>query len=303
MKSLLICPSERPSVRLLSETMPLATVPMLGESLLEYWLSWSALSGVKQVLISAHDRPDEVRSVVGDGARWGLAVKVIAESRELTPAEALLKYGTELGQGLPRNAIALLDHFPPLSQPAAPNATAGKEASLPGSLFSSYADWFAAMLAWAPRALTPDRVGVHELRPGVWVGLHCRISRGAKLQAPCWLGKNVRVGAGATIGPEAIVEDGAVIETAATIQQSYVGQETLVGEFTQIAHSVAWGERLIDTRAGSVARVADPFVLCSLRRPARQRAPDWLGRLSDLYLRNKEEAHELWKQLVMNKEG
>jgi hypothetical protein len=40
-----------------------------------------------------------------------------------------------------------------------------------------------------------------------------------------------------------------------------------------------------------------------LRRPARQRAPDWLGRLSDLYLRNKEEAHELWKQLVMNKEG
>src|SRR6266403_2085093 len=47
--------------------------------------------GALQVLVLATDRVDQVRARIGDGARWGLRVAVITETRELTPAEARSK--------------------------------------------------------------------------------------------------------------------------------------------------------------------------------------------------------------------
>ena len=63
MKALLICPSERPAVRLLAPNAPLSNVPLLGQSLLEYWLSHLACSGLTQALILAGDRPEKVRAL------------------------------------------------------------------------------------------------------------------------------------------------------------------------------------------------------------------------------------------------
>lgn len=288
MKALLICPSPRPAVPLLSESAPLATAPLLGQSLLEYWLSWLACSGVKQVLILAHDRHEQVCALAGDGARWGLEVQVHAESRELAPAQALLKYAPELDPVPSKSRIALLDHLPGL--PDKP-------------LFTGYNDWFAALLAWMPHALTPDRVGVRQLRPGVWVGAHSRISPQAQLRAPCWVGNRVLVGARAVIGPHAMVEDGALIEPWAEVLYSHVGPHTLVGKLTHVANSLAWGNRLLNWRSGSLATVLDPFLLCALHQPHPLRSEGWLTRLSGLYTRNKEEVSLLWRHLLAHKGG
>jgi NDP-sugar pyrophosphorylase family protein len=92
MRALLICPAERSAVALLPGQMPLACMPLLGQSLLEYWLSDLASRGLSQVVILAHDRPELAVELVANGERWGLVVSVINESRELTIAEALLKY-------------------------------------------------------------------------------------------------------------------------------------------------------------------------------------------------------------------
>ena len=86
-KALLICPSDRPAVTELSRVAPLAAAPLLGESLLEYWLTHLALSGTKEVHILADDRVDEVRKIVGTGARWGLKAEISTEVRELTAAQ------------------------------------------------------------------------------------------------------------------------------------------------------------------------------------------------------------------------
>src|SRR5204863_6314722 len=150
MKRLLICPSGRTDVSILAESAPLSNVPLLGQSLLEYWLSYMSSSGVKEVSILADDRPEKVRALVGTGARWGLMLNVIEESRELTAAQCLLKYGKELDPATPQDGITVLDHFPGAPQ-------------LP--LFSSYSHCFQAVHAWMPHANLPDRVGVRELRP------------------------------------------------------------------------------------------------------------------------------------------
>jgi hypothetical protein len=38
MKAVLICPADRPAVAKLAEVAPLPNLPILGESLVEYWL-------------------------------------------------------------------------------------------------------------------------------------------------------------------------------------------------------------------------------------------------------------------------
>jgi len=267
MKAILICPAARENVVALAESAPLANLPVLGHGLVEHWLEHLVLKGVKEVCVLATDRPEQVRSLVGDGARWGIRAEVFPETRELTPAEARAKYcaGDSAWLTAPDDAI-LMDYLP-----GAPE----------NPLFTSYAGAFKALQHWLPHAATtPDRIGIHEIKPGVWVGLHARVSPGAELRAPCWIGSNVFVGEGAIIGPDAILEDNSFVENGAEISHAIVGVDTFVGEFTELRHSIALGNTLVNWEMDSMVKVPEDFLLCSLtrREPAFQ-SIHFLGRV------------------------
>jgi len=259
MKTLLICPSHRPAVARLTDARPLVLVPILGKCLLEYWLEHLVAQGVREVQVIASDRPDRVRELVGDGSRWGLRLDVSPESYELTPAEARARCASQarITGVTPPDDIVLIDHLPGLDQ---------------SPLLESYDAWFQALLAWLPHACTSDRIGRREISPGVWVGLHSRITAGAQLHAPCWIGENVFVGPDTVIGPGAILEDRAFVETGSHIVQSVVGPETFVGELTRIEQSLAHGDLLINWKTHSILIVPDAFLLSSLgERPPLDR--------------------------------
>jgi NDP-sugar pyrophosphorylase family protein len=279
MKSILICPGDRAEVPLLAEEAPLALAPALGYGLLEYWMSHLAGAGVKEVVLLAHDRPDEVRKLVGNGSRWGFAAEVFDEARELTPEEAGEKYGA---------AASLMDHFPGLPE---------------HPLFETYAGWFRALEVWMPRAMTPDRVGVREVSQGIWMGLHGHISRNARLCAPCWLGDHVYVGPGAVIGPGAVLEDGAFVEREAEIRSSVIGTATFVGRYVQITNSLAWGDTLINWQTGVEHKVSDAFLLCSVRltRPSAKAVP-MLDRVAG-WLASRKEPDPVNYQALLLKKG
>lgn len=281
MKPILICPSKRQAVRFLCDSVPLSNVPLLGQGLVEYWLAHLANGGVTQAMILAEDRPEQVADLVGAGERWGLKIEVVPQTIELTPAQAVLSYGGE-------NTAILLDHFP--SMPEKP-------------LFTSYTDWFSGLLAWMPRALTPDRVGVRQIAPCVWAGRHARIGKGAQLRGPCWVGNNVVIGEGAVLGPNAIIEDRAFIEPAAEIVGSCVAADTFVGCGARLANSLASGSTLLALPGGTAVEVPDAFLLCSLRqsRPAQtvESAEPATGTLVDAAA----EEQWLWKHLLIDKES
>jgi NDP-sugar pyrophosphorylase family protein len=273
-------------MELLAENAPLACVPFLGQGLVEYWFSHLACAGVKELLVLADDRPDQIRALVGNGARWGIKAEVIEETRELTAAQALLKYEKQVDASVLQNGIAVLDSFP--GRPEQP-------------LFGGYPTWFAAMKSWLPHAKTPDRVGVLDFAPGVQVGLHSQISPEAQLRGPCWIGKNVFIGARAVIGPDAIVEDGCFIEAGATVVNSVVGRDTFVGQLAEITGSLAAGDTLVNLETGSSAKVPDRFLLCSLRRTGPSAVAGLRARLAELCSRN--EGHLVWKHLLLNRES
>jgi len=287
MKKVLICPSDRTGIRLLAQPMPLVLTPMLGQGLVEYWLSHLACENVKDVDLLVHDHPELMRATVGLGDRWGMKVQVVSESRELTPAQILLKYEKE--PLCLQDGIELLDHFPGFPEQ---------------NLFESFAGWFAGLCAWIPHALMPDRVGVREFRPGIWTGLHTFISPEATLHAPCWIGRNVFIRRGAVIGPNAIIEDGAIIESAAAIMDSQVGPDTFVGEASDLKESLAWGSTLVNWKTGSSTQVPDAFVLCALRQQPVPAAGSWFERLKELCSGAKPEEDEMiFKHFLFNKEG
>ena len=285
MNTILICPSSRSPVEHLSLFTPLAAIPFLGESLIEYWLTHLAMSGASEVRILAHDRPEQIAAIVGNGARWGLKAEVIAETRELTLAQAQIKYEQEIVSG--SHEVAVVDHFPGTLQ----------------SLFTSYADLFAGVFEWLPNAKMPDRVGLRELSPGVWVGLHTRISPGAQLYPPCWIGQNVYVGAGAVVGPMAIIEDRSFIEPKAEVVSSMIGPDTFVGELAVIHEAFAYGNLLVNWKSNLFTHVTDAFLLCALRHPALAHSTEgWLDRLTQIYSRNKDDLQTFWKHFLLDKE-
>jgi NDP-sugar pyrophosphorylase family protein len=266
-KALLICPSDRPAVAELSRVTPLAAAPLLGQSLLQYWLTHLALNGTKEVHILADDRVDEIRKIVGTGARWGLKAEISTEVRELTAAQAQIKYASEFPAAAP-NKISVLDHFP--DEPDSP-------------IFTSYKDLFAGMMRWLPRANTLDRVGFRELQPGVWVGRHAHVSPEAQLTGPCWIGQHVFVGAKCVVGPNSILEDRAFIESGADIVSSVIGPDTFVGKLAALRQSFAYGSTLVNWKSNSIAQIKDSFLMCALKRqPNAKTSEKFLGRLFEL---------------------
>jgi NDP-sugar pyrophosphorylase family protein len=288
MKALLICPWERPAVEDLGEQNSLATISLLGQTLPEYWLSHLARSGVKDVLLLADNQAPLLSEILGTGSRWGLNLRIVEESRELTPAQTMIKYEKDLDPAAANSGIYVLDHFP--MAPERP-------------LFGSYSSFLKALIDWMPHACTSDRVGVKEIQPGVYAGRNCQVSTDAKFIAPCWVGRNAFVAGGAIIGPNAVVEDGAFIDSLAAVSGSVVGANTFVGQCTDIKGSLAIGDMLIDVENAVCTRIPDHFVMCSLRKARTAEGPGWLERLAEVCVKNKAEASVLWKHFLMNRES
>ena len=260
MNALLICPSPRPAVALLAENTPLATAPLLGKCLVEYWIEYLVGRSVTDIRIRAADRPEQIAAVVGDGSRWGVHIVVETEPHESSPAQAAALYYAHWT--VRPEFMVQLDHLP----------------GRPGSrLFGSYAAWFKELYEWIPRAQTDDRIGQCEIEPGVWVGLRARINDSARFIPPCWLGDHVAINRDAVIGPGAIIEPGAIVGEGAQVTQSIIGAATFVGAQIKIENSIASRHTLINWSTNSSLRVPDACWLSSLRGPLCAQRPS-LGR-------------------------
>lgn len=260
MKALLICPHKRTAVAGLAEHAPLSLLPVLGKTLIEYWLIHLAGMGVGDVIVyDSNGTEGLIYDALGDGARWGLNLEIVTTDEEMRQLQARDPIdqpegnnGTHPGKFQipgwvsPPFDVTLLDHLP--GEPET-------------KIFTSYAGWYSAVIDWIPRALTPDRVGYREIKPEVFVGMHTRIAKSANLTGPCWIGDDVIIGESVTIGPLTAIENRSVIKPGARVNRSIIGPETLVGKGTTLFNSLAWGNTLIDWKSGSRFNVSESFLL------------------------------------------
>lgn len=268
MKTLLICPAERPTVTLLAESTPLAALSFFGKALICYWIEHLASQKVTDITILAADRPEIIRDVVGDGCRWGVKIDVMPETRELTPQEARAKYLSNAStENQPQADVIVVDRLPGMTE---------------NDLFASYAELFLAAQKFFPEAQQGQRIGLREIKPGVWAGLRARIAPSAKLIAPCWISDHVCIADDAVVGPWAILENRVLVDEGASVSNSIVGTETFVGRLITVKNSVVMGNTLINCQNDSYVKIIDPFLLSSLKTTSGLSLANGVGRVAAL---------------------
>jgi mannose-1-phosphate guanylyltransferase len=84
-------------LRPLSEVRAKAAMPVAGTPIVARILQWLQRSGIRDVVLNLHHRPESITSIVGDGSQFGLRVRYSWEPIVLGSA------------GGPRRALPLLD--------------------------------------------------------------------------------------------------------------------------------------------------------------------------------------------------
>jgi MurNAc alpha-1-phosphate uridylyltransferase len=84
-------------MRPLTEAIPKALIPVAGAPFIDHQLAWLARHGVTQVVLSIGYRGDMLRAHVGDGARFGLAVRYVDEGTNLRGTAGALRLALEQG--------------------------------------------------------------------------------------------------------------------------------------------------------------------------------------------------------------
>lgn len=249
MKTILICPNETNGITILSEKSPVASLPLLGEGFLGYWLEHLSAKGVKEVRLVTTEDPESIQRSLGNGTRWGVTLEIFPEVRELTAAEARKRYRPAYEEDWYSEDVIEADHLPGLPE---------------HKVYASYANWFQALALWMPHVTASKRIGMREIAPGVWAGRKLKLGKNVRFKGPCWIGDHVRIGNDSVVGPLAFLEDKVVIDQAVEIGNSWVGPDTFVGSLTHVHESLAWGSLLINWKSGSHIIVPDSFLMSSL---------------------------------------
>jgi NDP-sugar pyrophosphorylase family protein len=101
-------------MRPLTDRIPKALVPVLGAPFAGWQLSWLANHGINRATFSVGYKAEMIRSYVGDGSRWALAVDYVDEGEDLRGTGGALRLA--LDQGLLDESFFLLygDSFLPV---------------------------------------------------------------------------------------------------------------------------------------------------------------------------------------------
>lgn len=103
------------------------------------------------------------------------------------------------------------------------------------------------------------------IRDRVWAGAGARIAADAELAAPCWIGDNARIRAGARIGPYTVVCPDVEIDARAMVNRGIVMNNSFVGECADLRNCIVGTGCVLETRC----EIADDAVIgagCHLGR-------------------------------------
>ena len=95
MQALILAGGEGTRLRPLTSTVPKPVVPLVNRPFISYMLEWLARHQVDDVILSCGFMAEGVRSVLGDGSRYGIRLRYLEEPRPLGTGGAL-KFAEEL---------------------------------------------------------------------------------------------------------------------------------------------------------------------------------------------------------------
>lgn len=110
-----------------------------------------------------------------------------------------------------------------------------------------------------------------EIKPGVWVGPGSRIDSTVRLVAPAFIGKRVKVGAGAVVTRNSAIEHHSIIDCGTVVDDSSIQPYTQLGAGLDLMKSVVCRRSIFNLKRKSEIEIFDPKLLREISPSALQR--------------------------------
>ena len=101
----------------------------------------------------------------------------------------------------------------------------------------------------------------NEVRPGVWMEEGVQVARGARIVAPAYIGREVRIADDCLITRCSNVESWSHIDFGTAIEDSSILTNTYVGIGLDLSQSLADGDELLNLRHDVRLHISDPVVM------------------------------------------
>lgn len=249
-------------------------LPILGKPLIEFYLDYCCLSGIKNVLIVYDDFSDELADFVSNGSRWGLNISTAPIASDSSRSDIMLHYAKFANEEL----IYIDKFFFPFYDKNAPKKSLPSDKNehivLAGN--SKHSDIFCA----CEEIEIPTLLDYYELnmrllkssqntsrltmkgysaQSGVFMGMNDAIMRGTNLQPPFIVGNNAQIEMGVQLGKNAIIGDTCIIDKHSKIQDSIIFDKTYIGADLDLRGKILTGNNIIDPVAKVKVSFSDNY--------------------------------------------
>lgn len=265
--------------------LPLVLLPLIDRPLIELQIEALVEQGIREVQLYAVAGLERLRSLLGDGTRWGCSLRVHS-LRADCPLAAF--------HALPETsepvlvALAEVVPFPELRHITASLwMTAWDEWAgvcvAPAELLRRIPE--SVSLAELPEVLRPnlplDSMDRHPLRSlgeflvaqqaelsaritnEVHIARSARVHPRAQLTGPAWIGPQCRVGAGVQLGPNVCLGAGCIVERGTRLQDALIAPGSYIGADLELDQVYVDRSRLINLRQEVGVTIDDAFLLGS----------------------------------------
>ena len=100
-----------------------------------------------------------------------------------------------------------------------------------------------------------------EVRPGVWMAEGAEVERGARIVAPAFLGRDVKISEQCLITRCSSIERNCQIDYGTVVEDSSILTGTYVGIGLDVSHSIADGTCLVNLNREVALEIKDPVVM------------------------------------------
>ncbi len=100
-----------------------------------------------------------------------------------------------------------------------------------------------------------------ESRPGVWIGEESQVHRNARIVAPAFIGRRVKIAEQCLITRCSNIESSCHVDYGTVVEDSSILPNSYVGIGLDLSHSIVDGNNLLNLERGVMLEVADPCVI------------------------------------------
>ena len=269
---------------------------ILNKPLIEYYIDFCVLTGIKDIRISSDSSEEELRNFLADGTQWGVNISysmskpgdnlknIILKNKQFTENDKLLLINNLIFINYDKNqsdynldklinntvifsnkqngGIYLISDFEKL---AFTKMDKYKDLLISANSINSVKDYFSISMNLLENGTKKFVIPGYSSEDNIFIGQNVEITKLTHINSKTSIGNNVRLN-DSTIGPNAIIGSNALVDKKTKVNNSIIYDNTYIGSGLEIFDKIIYKKRIIDPESGESLEVPDDFIISKLKK-------------------------------------